>query len=140
MSQIKSDLTADSSTEVCMFNLNSSAEFSVILVSFTLSFDILVARHQGNVWSEACPISWHSRLQTGSQCASFLPKPPPTSHPVAMVLMPKSFPHHPQSSHSLPYLNNWPRGLGPGLASEQDLFCGCRQETIKQVKGNYILG
>ncbi|CAG02975.1 unnamed protein product, partial [Tetraodon nigroviridis] len=45
---------------------------------------------------------------------------------VAMVLMLESFPHHPQSSHSLPFLNHWHRGLGTGLGSEQYLFCGRR--------------
>lgn len=44
--------------------------------------------------------------------------------PVAMVLMLESFPHHPQSSHSLPYLNHWLRGLGTGLGSEQYLLSG----------------
>lgn len=124
---MKSALTAYYSTEFCKFNLNSSAEFNVILVSFTLSFDILVVRHQGNVLSEACPISWRSRLQTGGQCASSPPRPE------AMVLMLKSFPHYPQSSHSMPYLTHWLRGLGTGLASEQYLFCVYSQETIKQV-------
>lgn len=80
---MKPGLAAYCSAEVCKLNLNSSAELSLILVSFTLRFDILVARHQGNVLSEACPISWRSRLQTGGQCASW-----PSGHGVDAWIVP----------------------------------------------------
>lgn len=97
--------------EFCKFNLNSSAQLSVILVSFTLRFDILVAPRQRFVWGFSNLFAFKAEARR-PMCLI-------TLRPVAMVLMLESFPHHPQSSHSLPYLNHWLRGLGTVLGNEQ---------------------
>lgn len=77
-----------------------------ILVSLTLNLDFQVARHWSDVVSEPLPISRCSRLKPGAHHVT----------PWLWCCRSKSFPHSPQSSHSL---NHSPRGLGTVQGNDQ---------------------